>query len=325
MRLWTDEIESHRAEARSVLGLLREAPKPFQADPAGDLLEQAGSARELFSERISQAAAEPSESARDHVIEGPGGALRLRVFSPEGTARGLFLHIHGGGWILGGPEMGDLQNEALAQEHGLVAVSVDYRLAPENPYPAAADDCEAAAAWLLSEGAKEFGAERMFIGGESAGAHLALVTANRIRDRLGLGDRIHGLNLVFGIYDLNGTPSQRDNGGREDLLDPQGIRMFIEAFTPGMSEEQRRNPDVSPLNADLSGLPPTLISVGVNDHFRDDSLFLAARLLADEQPVEVAVFPDSPHGFANLPSKMATAFQKRLDAWWVERLVGNGS
>ena len=87
MRLWTDEIESHRAEARSVLGLLREAPKPFQADPAGDLLEQAGSARELFSERISQAAAEPSESARDHVIEGPGGALRLRCVCSAATLR----------------------------------------------------------------------------------------------------------------------------------------------------------------------------------------------------------------------------------------------
>lgn len=326
MRLWVDEIESHREEARSVLGLLREGPSVFWSciDPAGDLVRQASEARKLFSERASQAPIGPSELAIDRVIEGPGGALRLRVFSPEGAASGLFLHVHGGGWILGGPEMGDPQNDVLARNHGLAVVSVDYRLAPENPYPAAVDDCEAAAAWLLSEGAKEFGAERMFIGGESAGAHLALVTANRIRDRLGLGDRLRGLNLVFGIYDLNGTPSQRDNGGREDLLDPQGIRMFIEAFTPGMSEEQRRHPDVSPLNADLSNLPPSLISVGVNDHFRDDSLFLGARLLADERPVDLAVFPDSPHGFPNLPSKMAVAFQERLDAWWNERLMGNG-
>jgi acetyl esterase/lipase len=219
--------------------------------------------------------------------------------------------------------MGDPQNEALARNHGLAVASIDYRLAPEYPYPAAADDCEAAATWLLSEGIKEFGAERIFIGGESAGAHLALVTANRIRDRL--GGLIHGLNLVFGIYDLNGTPSQRDNGGLKDLLDPQGIRMFIEAFTPGMSEEQRRHPDVSPLNADLSDLPPALISVGVNDHFRDDSLFLGARLLADERPVDLAVYPDSPHGFSHLPTKMAATFQKRVDAWWGERLMGNGS
>ena len=324
MRLWTDEIESHRDEACSVLGLLPEARSIFGSDidPVGDLFRRASEARDRFAERASQAAIGLSELAEDRVIEGPSGALRLRVFSPEGAARGLFLHIHGGGWILGGPEMGDTQNESLARNHGLAVVSVDYRLAPEDPYPAAADDCEAAAAWLLSEGAKEFGVERMFIGGESAGAHLGLVTANRIRDRLGV--LLHGLNLVFGIYDLNGTPSQRDNGGREDLLDPRGIRMFIEAFTPGMSEEQRRHPDVSPLNADLSGLPPALVSVGVNDHFRDDSLFLGARLLADERPVDLAVFPDSPHGFPNLPSKMAVAFQERVDAWWNERLRGNG-
>jgi len=326
MRLWTDGVESYRDEARSLLGLLRETPRVFGSciDPAGDLVRQTSDARELFAERASQASIRPSELALDRVIEGPGGSLRLRVFPPEGAATGLFLHIHGGGWILGGPKMGDLQNEMLALKHGLAVVSVDYRLAPENPYPAAADDCEAAAVWLLSEGAKEFGAERMFIGGESAGAHLALVTANRVRDRLDLGDRLHGLNLVFGIYDLNGTPSQRDNGGREDMLDPQGIRMLIEAFTPGMSEEQRRHPDVSPLNADLSNLPPSLISVGVNDHFRDDSLFLGARLLAEERPLELAVFPDSPHGFTGFPSKMAGAFQEKLNAWWSERLMGNG-
>lgn len=327
MRLWTDEIDSYRDEARSVLSLLSEAPNPFSSciDPAGDLVKQAGEARELFAQRVSQAPVGPSELAEERVIDGPGGPLRLRVFSPKGAARGLFLHMHGGGWILGGPEMGDPQNEALAHNQGLAVVSVDYRLAPENPYPAAADDCEAAAEWLLLEGAKEFGAERMFIGGESAGAHLALVTATRIRDRVGFADRLHGLNLVFGIYDLNGTPSQRDNAGREDLLDPQGIRMFVEAFTPGMSEDQRRHPDVSPLYADLSNLAPILISVGVNDHFRDDSLFLAARLLADEQPVELAVFPDSPHGFPNLPSEMATAFQEKLDGWWTKRLMGSGS
>ncbi len=67
-----------------------------------------------------------------------------------------------------------------------------------------------------------------------------------------------------------------------------------------------------------------LVSVGVNDHFRDDSLFLGARLLADERQVDLAVFPDSPHGFTNLQTKMAAAFQERVDAWWNERLRGNG-
>ena len=137
MRLWADEIESHRDEARAALGPLPAARSIFGSgtDPAGDLFRRASEARERFAERASQTPIGPSELAEDRVIEGPGGALRLRVFSPEGLARGLFLHIHGGGWILGGPEMGDPQNEALARNHGLAVVSIDYRLAPEYPYP----------------------------------------------------------------------------------------------------------------------------------------------------------------------------------------------
>ena len=322
MKLWSEKIESYRGEAQGFL----EALPPVAAfspcsDPHGDLEQQANVTRSLFAERLSQLPNSTSDLAQDRFIEGPSGELRLRVFTPDGVARGLLLHIHGGGWILGSPEMADQQNEALARKHGLAVASVDYRLAPEHPYPAAPDDCEAAAAWLLSDGAEEFGTTRMLIGGESSGAHLALVTANRVRERLGLADQLLGLNLVFGIYDLNGTPSQRDNGGRRDLLDPLAIRTFTEAFTPGMSEDQRRHPDVSPLNADLLNIPPTLISVGVNDHFLDDSLFLGTRLSARERLVDLAVFPDSPHGFTSLPSKMAEAFQHRLDAWIGTRLM----
>ena len=322
MKLWSDEIDSYRGEARGFLDAL----PPVAAfspcsDPYGDLERQANVTRSLFAERSSQLPNSTSDLAEDRFIEGPGGELRLRVFRPEGGARGLLLHIHGGGWILGSPEMADQQNEALARKHGLVVASVDYRLAPEHPYPAAPDDCEAAAAWLLSDGAEEFGTTGMLIGGESSGAHLALVTANRVRERLGLADQLLGLNLVFGIYDLNGTPSQRCNGGRRDLLDPLAIRTFTEAFTPGMSENQRRHPDISPLNADLSNIPPTLISVGVNDHFLDDSLFLGTRLSAKERLVDLAVFPDSPHGFTSLPSKMAEAFQHRSDTWVSARLI----
>ncbi len=88
--------------------------------------------------------------ARVLEIDGPGGPLGLRVIAPDGPARGAFLHLHGGGWTLGESDMQDLRLQRLARETGLVAVSVGYRLAPENPYPAGPDDCEAAALWLLS-------------------------------------------------------------------------------------------------------------------------------------------------------------------------------
>ncbi len=309
MRLWDKELEGYREEARAMLEHMPALEK-FSSDM--DPVERAQAARRSFDQTMPITT---SESAELSMIPGPAGDLPVRIFRPAGEARGLFLHIHGGGWILGSPEMNDLTNQHLAEDFGLAVLSVDYRLAPESPYPAGPDDCEAAASWLLAKGPAEFGADRMFIGGESAGGHLALVTALRVRDRLHAAERLLGLNLVFGWYDVNGTPSQRNNGGHTDVLDPDNLRFMTECFTPGLCEEERRNPDISPLFADLKGLPPSLISVGGYDHLRDDSLFLAPLLAAANVDVELQVYPDSPHGFQGLPTKMAAAAAKRTDVW----------
>jgi len=309
MRLWDEELEGYREEARAMLEHMPELEK-FSANMGR--VERAKAARKSFEESMP---AVLSEAAECSTIPGPAGDLPIRIFRPKGEARGLFLHIHGGGWILGGPEMGDLSNQHIADDFDLAVVSVDYRLAPEHPYPAGPDDCEAAAKWLLDNGPSEFGADRMFIGGESAGGHLTLVTALRVRDRLQAAGELLGLNLVFGWYDVNGTPSQRDNGGHRDVLDPDNLRFMTDCFTPGLSEEERRDPDISPLFADLSGLPPSLISVGGYDHLRDDSLFLAPLLAAANVDVELQVYPDSPHGFQGLPTQMAAAAGKRTDIW----------
>ena len=168
---------------------------------------------------------------------------------------------------------------------------------------------------MLEHGPERWGTDKMFIGGESAGGHLAAVTMLRVRDRLGAIDRVLGANLVFGCYDLRGTPSTFGNGGRPDLLSPEVMLMLLGEFIPNMSEAERRNPDVSPLFADLSGLPPCLVSVGTYDHLADDSLFFAVRMAAAESPVELAVYPDSPHGFMFLPTEMTKTHTARLDAW----------
>ncbi len=133
-----------------------------------------------------------------------------------------------------------------------------------------------------------------------------------------------GWHLVFGWYDVNGTPSQLGNGGFPDMLNPEGLRFMVESFTPGLSEEQRRDPDISPLFADLTELPPSLLSVGVIDHLRDDSLFLAPRLAAAGVDVELQVYPDSPHGYQSLPSKMAAASAIRTNAWFDRVLSSAG-
>ncbi|MBA2325612.1 MAG: alpha/beta hydrolase [Actinobacteria bacterium] len=250
--------------------------------------------------------------AADREIPGPVGGLRLRTFVPD-QVDAVFLHIHGGGFAAGSPEMTDLLHEILSKELNLAFVSVDYRLAPEHPYPAGPDDCEAAALWLLEHAEAEFGSARLLIGGESAGAHLSACTLLRLRDRHDAVDRICGANLVFGIYDLGRTPSQRGVPEHPDVLTVEQIQYFAELFTPGRSPEDRRDPDVSPLYADLHDLPPALFTVGADDHLIDDTLFLAARWELAGNDAELLVYPDAPHGCIGMPS-----------VWehWFPRLTG---
>jgi acetyl esterase/lipase len=249
--------------------------------------------------------------AVDREISGPAGLLRLRTFVPD-RVDAVFLHIHGGGFVTGSPEMTDLLHEILSKELNLAFVSVDYRLAPEHPYPAGPDDCEAAALWLLEHAEREFGSARLLIGGESAGAHLAACTLLRLRDRDAV-DRFCGANLVFGIYDLGRTPSQRVDTEHPDLLTVEQIQYFAELFTPDMSPEDRRDPGVSPLYADLHGLPPALFTVGADDHLVDDTLFMAARWALAGNDTELVVYPEGPHGCIGMPSVLERWFPHLTD------------
>ena len=309
MKLWDETIDAYRPEARALLENL-----PFIGIPEADMPEDPVARAQLSRENMQVMEPEPSPMAVEGTIPGPAGDIPVRLFVPD-NPKAMFLHIHGGGWVMGRPQMSDIGNEHVARRHGLAVLSVDYRLAPEHPYPAGPDDCEAAAAWMLQHGPKQWGTDKMFIGGESAGGHLAAATLLRVRDRLGAINRVLGANLVFGVYDLRGTPSVYGNGGNPDLLNPPVLQFLIESFTPGMSDADRRNPDVSPLFADLSGLPPCLVSVGTYDHLLDDSLFFATRLAAAESPVELAVYPDSPHGFVLFPCEMANIHTARIDTW----------
>lgn len=212
------------------------------------------------------------------------GALRwLEVDDPRGT----YVFIHGGGWSTGGADHQDELLWSFACASGLSVASVEYRLAPEHPFPAAIEDCVAA---VSSVGGP------IVLGGDSSGAHLALATLLRLPDR----SPVAALNLLYGVYDLSLTPSVRSWDGPNLFLDRETLERFVEWFTPGMSADQRRSPDVSPLYADLRGLPPTLLSVGVLDPLLDDSLFLAARLRAAGVNVQLDVYPEAGHGFTNL-------------------------
>ncbi|MBI3784715.1 MAG: alpha/beta hydrolase [Deltaproteobacteria bacterium] len=244
------------------------------------------------------------DECRNRTIHGPAGDINLRVFVPE-KIDGVYLHIHGGGWVLGAADQQDQLLQMLGLTANLAAVSVEYRLAPEHPYPAGPDDCEAAACWLVENAKREFGADRLLIGGESAGAHLSALTLLRMRDRHGAAKHFSGANLVFGAYDLGMTPSQRNWGVRNLVLSTPIMQWFYDQFTPGWSVEQRRDPQVSPLWADLHGMPPALFTVGALDPLLDDNLFMAARWQAAGNHAELQIFPESIHGFHAFPTGIA--------------------
>jgi acetyl esterase/lipase len=247
--------------------------------------------------------------ARTLEIDGPAGSLALRVIAPpEGGPGGAFLHIHGGGWTLGENDMQDPRLLRLARETGLAVVSVGYRLAPEHPYPAGPDDCEAAALWLLSsEGRELAGDGPLAIGGDSAGAHLTVVTLLRLRDRHLVTGAFAAAVLQYGVFDLSMTPSQRLWGERHLVLSGSIMRWFADQFVPTHDREQRRDPDVSPLFADLDAMPPAIFTIGTEDALLDDTLFMEARWRMAGAPTELRVWPEAPHGFVSLPMSVADA------------------
>ena len=246
--------------------------------------------------------------ARTLEIDGPASPVRLRIIAPGGRSTGGFLHIHGGGWVLGDNDMQDPRLARLAQDTGLTVVSVGYRLAPEHPYPAGPDDCEAAALWLLGEEGREaISAGPLAIGGDSAGAHLAVVTLLRLRDRHAITGAFVAAVLQYGGFDLSMTPSQRLWGDRNLVLSTPIINWFADQFLPGRDLERRRDPDVSPLFADLSDMPPAIFTVGTEDPLLDDTLFMETRWREAGHATELRIWPEAPHGFVSLPMSVADA------------------
>lgn len=245
--------------------------------------------------------------ARTIEIAGPSGPIPLRVIAPEREPTGAFLHIHGGGWTLGDADGQDPRLARLAGETGLTVVSVGYRLAPEHPYPAGPDDCEAAALWLLGDEARTtIGcATPLAIGGDSAGGHLAASVLLRLRDRHGITGAFAAAVFQYGSFDLSMTPSQRLWGGRNLVLSGPIISWFLDQFLPTQDREERRDPDISPLFADLAGLPPAIFTVGTQDPLLDDTLFMEARWRAAGHGSELRIWPEAPHGFIALPMTVA--------------------
>ncbi len=296
----SDEIRQQNAD---IIARLSAIPDKWQFEPA-----------EIRARRLQGLDAFPPGPKVDHAqtieIAGPGGAIPIRVIAPQSrSSRGIYLHFHGGGWTIGQSDFQDGKLERIAETCGLTALSVEYRLAPEHPYPAGPDDCEAAALWAIDNLA-QFGGDALTIGGESAGAHLSVVTLVRLRDRHGLTP-FSGANLVAGCYDHARTLSSRRFAQEKLILNDRDIRNFTKCFLADGGDIA--DPDISPIHADLAGLPPALFSIGTYDPLLDDSLFMAQRWLVAGNKTELGVFPGGCHVFQSFPSAMAEASLARMD------------
>ncbi len=255
----------------------------------------------------------PDPLAVEMEIPGGDNAITVRIIRPTTrTERGTYLHFHGGGWIMGTPAENDNRLRRLVENTGLATVSVDYRLAPETPFPGAVDDCAAAAHWLLDNGGNYFNTSFLAIGGESAGAHLAALTLLRLRDTYG-STQFDAANLVAGCYDLGGTPSVRNWGTERLILRTIDVMTFCELFL--QNNEDRRDPAVSPLFAELNGLPPALFSCGTKDLLIDDTLFMAILWAQAGNETETGIFPGGCHVFQSFDTVQAKASLAQIEAF----------
>lgn len=225
-------------------------------------------------------------------IPGTNADVQIVTYKPK-TVRGVLVEIFGGGWCLG--SFLDVPDSLLerAQALSFALVKVNHRLSPENPYPAGVDDCETAALWAAENALETFGSSNMCLWGDSSGAHLAVLTLLRLRDRHNLRP-FRGVVLENGCYDLRLTPSARlwGTNDRRLVVTYELIQQLVDLFARG---RDLSDPDISPIFAELHDMPPALFLVGSEDPFVDDTLFMESRWKLAGNDSELLVFPGGSH------------------------------
>jgi len=294
----SDPREPMDAQVKQLFDLMR-ATRPSQR-----VLEAGAMRAETAALSALLNANAPAVEREDELrIPGPKGQpLRVRVFFPPGTGakKPVLVYLHGGGWVILSPETHAKLTKQLCVSAGVVVVSVDYRLAPEHPYPAALDDCVAAFRWVRENAARVGGdGRRIFLGGDSAGGNLTAATTLRL---LAIAERPPTANLMIcPVTDLDlalDSPSARKFGPGDLVLDDAMMRFFCESYAPRATWA---NPFVSPLRGDLSKFPPTCVLVGTIDPLYDDGVAFAQRLLGSGVETTILSYPGMPHDFMLFP------------------------
>ena len=241
----------------------------------------------------------PVHSIAEHSFAGPGGALRIRLFRP-GPQRSypLLVFLFGGGWVTGSIDASDPVCRRLAIATPCAVAAVDYRLAPEHPFPAAVEDCYAATRWLDAH-ADELGLDRarIAVGGGSAGANLAAAVARLAVER-------GGPSLVFQLLVYPPTDARADTPSLRGAGDPLFLDRDAVAWCWShylARDSDRDDPRASPLRAgDVRGLPPALVITAEHDPLRDEAELYAAKLAAGGVPTELVRFDGMVHGFFSM-------------------------
>jgi acetyl esterase/lipase len=232
----------------------------------------------------------------DRLIDGPGGPLRVRLYRPDGDAsqQAGLVYLHGGGWVVGSLDSHDPVCRAIARRTPCVVVSVDYRLSPENRFPAAVEDAWAATTWLRAH-AGELEVDRIAVGGDSAGGTLAAVVALRARD-LGLPLALQVLIYPVTDHDLDSAGYARHGVGLN--LTRAKMKWYWEQY---LGSADGMAPEASPFRAaDLGGLAPALVQTAEYDPLCFEAEQYAARLKAAGVPVSLTRYDGQIHGFVRL-------------------------
>lgn len=261
-----------------------------------DRLSPEEARRNMLTQMEALGPPEPVKDSQDRTIPGPAGELPIRIYTPLGDApRGALVFFHGGGWVIGSVATHDGLCRALANAGQCLVVSVEYRLSPEHPYPAAAEDAYAATRWV-SEHAAELKVEpsRIGVAGDSAGGNLAAVVALMARDRG--GPSLACQVLIYPITDSDlDTPSYRDYADGYFLT--RGVMAWFWNHYLG-SQDRAQEPYIAPLRAaSLAGLPPAFVITAECDPLCDEGDAYAARLEKEGVAVAWKRYPGMIHGF----------------------------
>ncbi|WP_338889372.1 alpha/beta hydrolase [Rhodococcus sovatensis] len=265
-------------------------------------------------------------SVTDMDVEADGHTVRVRVTAPvlaPGHPLPVIVEVHGGGFALGSGASNDDGNRELASTLPCIVVAVDYRLSPEFPYPAAVEDCVAAVTWATNN-AGELGGDVSRVGllGTSAGACLAACTALHLRDRYRRDHRgpipVMQALIEPALDDRDGTPSMVQ-GGDAVFWNTRNAMLSWQHYLAGRPADEFTSPS---REQDLSGLPPTYLTVNELDPLRDQGIDYARRLLAADVRVEMHCWPGAFHGFRMFDTDLGRR-TRAMDVAAIARLMGS--